>query len=255
MSIPPPTTPVPERVSELAHGRILTPVWQNQLGGVTFRADAGDVRAAASEPVHIKYGPLNPECNMATEAAKMDWLLPHLQGSSLTVPRVLEFGNDATHEWLVTETLPFASAVSSPWISRPEAAVPAAARALRTLHDAVDPRACPFSWSLEDRVAAADAAGVRVPETLRHGPPPARLVVAHGDACVPNTLLAHDGEPAALVDLALMGVADVWADLAAVLWSVDFNYGPGWRQTYLDAYGIELDRERLDFHLEFRKYA
>jgi kanamycin kinase len=79
--------------------------------------------------------------------------------------------------------------------------------------------------------------------------------VAHGDACVPNTLLAHDGEPAALVDLALMGVADVWADLAAALWSVDFNYGPGWRQNYLDAYGIELDRERLDFYLEFRKYA
>jgi kanamycin kinase len=64
-----------------------------------------------------------------------------------------------------------------------------------------------------------------------------------------------DGRPRALVDLALLGVADVWADLAAALWSVEHNVGPGLRQTYLDAYGIELDQEALDFHLEFRRYA
>lgn len=260
MSTPPPDHPVPGRVAELATGRDLIPVWVNALGGVTFRTGGPTVTGSAAPELHIKYGPLNPESSMADEVARMTWLLPRLQGTGLTVPRVVEHGRDSTHEWLVTETLPYASVVSETWLRRPEIAIPAGARALRALHDAVDPATCPFDWSVGARVAAARAAGAEVPDHLRRSPAvepvvDAPMVVAHGDACLPNTLLDERGQPRALVDLALLGVADVWADLAAAVWSVDFNFGPGWRETYLEAYGIELDQDALDFHLELRNYA
>ena len=45
-------------------------------------------------------------------------------------------------------------------------------------------------------------------------PPVDRLVVCHGDACAPNTLLTDDGRWSGHVDLGQLGVADRWADLA-----------------------------------------
>ena len=47
-----------------------------------------------------------------------------------------------------------------------------------------------------------------------HRPRIDRLVVCHGDACAPNTLLHDDGRFAAHVDLGSLGVADRWADIA-----------------------------------------
>ncbi len=81
------------------------------------------------------------------------------------------------------------------------------------------------------------------------GPPPAdRLVVCHGDACVPNTLLDDDGCCVGHVDLGSLGVADRWADLAVATWSTQWNYGPGWEETLLDAYGVGPDGERLRYY-------
>jgi kanamycin kinase len=56
---------------------------------------------------------------------------------------------------------------------------------LRAMHEALPVEACPYSWSAEDR-----------------------LVVCHGDACAPNTLLAEDGHWSGHVDLGLLGTAD-----------------------------------------------
>ncbi len=75
-----------------------------------------------------------------------------------------------------------------------------------------------------------------------------RVVVCHGDACAPNTLLSPEGEPVAHVDLGHTGVADRWADLAIATWSAVWNYGPGWEETLLDAYGIEADPVRTAYH-------
>ena len=47
-----------------------------------------------------------------------------------------------------------------------------------------------------------------------------------------------DGHWSGHVDLGLLGTADRWADLAVATWSTEWNYGPGWEQLLLDAYGI-----------------
>lgn len=79
-------------------------------------------------------------------------------------------------------------------------------------------------------------------------PPVDVLVVCQGDACAPNTLLTDDGAWSGHVDLGAMGAADRWADLAVATWSTVWNYGPGWEQVLLDAYGVAPDDDRTAFH-------
>jgi kanamycin kinase len=83
---------------------------------------------------------------------------------------------------------------------------------------------------------------------LRVAPPVDQLVVCHGDACAPNTLLDDDGTFAALVDLGTLGVADRWADLAVAAWSTEWNYGPGLDTLLYDAYGVHPDPDRIAYY-------
>ena len=55
-----------------------------------------------------------------------------------------------------------------------------------------------------------------------------KLVVCHGDACAPNTLITDDGRWSGHVDLGDLGVADRLANRAIATWSTEWNYGPGW---------------------------
>jgi aminoglycoside phosphotransferase len=68
--------------------------------------------------------------------------------------------------------------------------------------------------------------------------------VCHGDYCLPNVLIA-EGEISGFVDLGELGVADRWSDLATALWSVGHNLGRGWRDAFLDAYGVEPNAGKI----------
>ncbi len=87
-----------------------------------------------------------------------------------------------------------------------------------------------------------------MPDALHDAPPIDALVVCHGDACCPNTLIGDDGSWVAHVDLGALGVADRWADIAVAAMSTEWNYGPGWHDALIAAYGVEPDRERLAFY-------
>lgn len=138
---------------------------------------------------------------------------------------------------------------------------------LRALHEALPVAACPFSWTAEDRLADArhgaasgwlDTAawheihqplGVTGALALAADIPPVdHLVVCHGDACAPNTLLYPDGRWSAHVDFGLLGMGDRWADIAVATWSAEWNYGPGWEALLLDAYGTDPDPVRTRYY-------
>ena len=135
------------------------------------------------------------------------------------------------------------------------------------MHDALPVDSCPFDWSAEYRVADAtrraragqlrpaqwhlEHAALTVEQALvrLNSPPPvARLVVCHGDACAPNTLLDDDGQPSGHVDLGSLGLADQWADLAVATRSTEWNYGPRWTDILLDAYGVGRDDHRINYY-------
>lgn len=234
MSIPDASIGIPARVRALAGEAALTPVWLNGIGGLTFRSDDGRF---------IKWGPLDPEANMRDEAERMRWA-----SRWITAPRVIEQGQDATHEWLVTAALPGRSAVDPRWLAEPRTAVRAVGRALRTMHDSLPVDLCPWTWDPSSRIANAAQRGVVVADDLRTPPPVDVLVVCHGDACMPNTLIGDDGQPLAHVDLAALGVADRWADIAVASMSTEWNVGPGWEDELIEAYGVAPDRERLEYY-------
>lgn len=174
VSIPSADIAVPSVVRELARGATLFPVWENQLGGLTFRTDDGR---------YVKFGPRDAETSFEAEAERLAWA-----GRFTPVPEVLARGGDRTHEWLVTAALSGESAVAPRWITDPATALRAVGEGLRALHDALPVAECPFDWTVSARIANARARGIRVPDDLREPPSVDRLVVCHGDACCPNTL-------------------------------------------------------------------
>jgi kanamycin kinase len=218
---------VPAVVAALAGSDVIRPVWRNQLGGLTFAL--GDDR-------YVKWQPAGTPIDLDAEIERMAWLAP------LTpVPVVLDHGRDDSGPWVLTAALPGTSAVDERWIADPAPAVVAIAQGLRRFHDTVPVESCPFDWSAETRLAAA-------PDVVERPPPVDRLVVCHGDACAPNTLVDAGGRFTGHVDLGQAGVADRWADLAVASWSLDWNFGPGWEDMFFDAYGVDPDPERIDYY-------
>lgn len=234
MSIPADAVEPPAGVIALARGAALEAVWVNGVGGLTYRTD---------DDRYIKFGPRNEESSFSGEAERLEWARTHTP-----VPRVLELGGDATHEWLVTAALSGASAVAPRWLSDPATAVRAVGEGLRALHEALPVDVCPFDWSVPARIANATGRGIRVPDILHEAPPIDRLVVCHGDACCPNTLVGDDGRWTAHVDLGALGVGDRWADVAVAAMSTEWNYGPGWEEPLIEAYGMGPDEQRLAYY-------
>jgi len=90
--------------------------------------------------------------------------------------------------------------------------------ALRLFH-AADAKGCPFT---------GDTSGG---------------ILVHGDACLPNVMF-RDGSLSGFVDLGEMGVGDKEVDLAAAVWSLQYNLGPGHGLNFLRAYGLPHPTER-----------
>jgi kanamycin kinase len=248
------TTPVPDAVRAVAAGRPVRLVWRNELGGLTCAI------GTVSDAIFVKWVPTGCGIDLDQEAVRLAWAAP------LTpVPRVVDQGSDAAGSWLVTAALRGDNAVSNRWKADPVTAVAAIGSGLRALHEALPVESCPFSWSAEDRLADARrraAVGVLEPQDSVHQslgteralqiladqPTLDQLVVCHGDACAPNTLLTEDGHWSGHVDLGALGVADRWADLAVATWSTEWNYGPGWERQLLDAYGVDPDPDRTGYY-------
>jgi kanamycin kinase len=218
VTFPTAPVPVPEAVARIADGREVTAVWLNELGGVTF-AVAGEF---------VKVYPDQHAGLLTAEATRLRWA-----ADFAAVPQVLSTGPG----WLHTAALPGRSAVDPHWIARPLDAARAIGAGLRRLHDALPVDQCPFrapAWVPADAPAAD------------------RLVVCHGDACAPNTIVGDDGLCTGHVDLGDLGVADRWSDLAVATMSLAWNFGSsgGQEAALLEAYGVAPDQERIAYYRE-----
>jgi kanamycin kinase len=215
MTIPAGPLTVPNIVVDAAEGRDVTAVWVNELGGTTFSLGGEEF---------VKVYPDAHAALLVREEERMRWAIGYHP-----VPRVLSSGAG----WLRTAVLPGRSAVDPHWVARPRTATRALGEGLRHLHDALPVADCPFgapSW------IPADA------------PPADLLVVCHGDACPPNTLIGDDAVWTGHVDLSDLGVADRWADLAVAASMLEADFEPGLEAEFLDAYGIDADEERMAYY-------
>ena len=238
MTFPPSPPPVPAVVSRFANGREVRAVWVNEDGGVTFRL--GSAVPGAADREFIKVADAGTT-DFAGETLRLRWA-----GAYVTVPRVLGRGIADDCAWLRTAALPGRSAVHPRWLASPDVAVRAIGAGLRTLHDRLPVPSCPFDWSVTSRLSMLSPAGRA---RLGEPPPVDRLVVCHGDACAPNTLVDDDGRSCGHVDFGELGVADRWADLAVATLSLGWNYpGRDWEAEFFSAYGVQPDPARIDYY-------
>ncbi|WP_307806959.1 aminoglycoside 3'-phosphotransferase [Naasia sp. SYSU D00057] len=224
---------VPLAVARVAGGPV-EPVWRSSEGGLTFRLTGGR---------YAKWAPAGTPLDLAAERDRMLWAGPFAR-----VPTPLALLRDEEGSCLVTTALPGRSAVHERWLAEPATAVRAIGAGLRALHEALPVQDCPFDWSVAERLERARRSGLRPDSALEEAPTIDRLVVCHGDACAPNTLLDDAGQWSGHVDLGTLGVADRWADLAVASWSTAWNYGDDWTGALLEAYGIDRDEERLRYY-------
>ncbi len=148
---------VPRAVLRVAAGRAVQPVWQNEVGGLTFKVLGG------MAPVFVKWQPAGANVDLAAEAERLEWA-----GLFTPVPSVLGSGEDEEGEWLVTTEVPGQSAVSRQWRADPASAARAIGEGLRAFHSLPVAR-CPFSWSVEG------PAGGRAPPGRGGAPGPGPL--------------------------------------------------------------------------------
>jgi aminoglycoside phosphotransferase len=144
--------------------------------------------------------------DLAGERDRLAWL-----AGRWPVPEAIGFFHEAGDDWLLTREIP-GVAMSHPsagWA--PERAAAMLGEILRGLH-ATDASDCPFG-------------------TRKRG-----HVLIHGDYCLPNVLVS-EGRLSGLVDVGGSGLGNPEADLAAGVWTLQYNYGPGFARTFLDAYG------------------
>jgi len=161
----------------------------------------------------VAYLKLAPD--MRDERDRLAWA-----AGKLLVAEVLGFRPGSDADWLLTSGLSGEPLSNPEHTARPERLVIRLADALHRVH-ALDPHSCPF------------------------GEPSPDDVVVHGDACLPN-FLATDDELTGYVDLGDLCRAPVEIDLAAAVWSLQYNLGPGWGAPFLAAYGWPNDEETVE---------
>ena len=249
--------PLPEPLRARYADWRLTPIFTARDPTVVARLDGADGRChyvkvlRGDEPIPVR-----------AEVERLRWACAR----GVPVPQLLDWSVGGPIEWMVTDGIDAVSGVEPELLAQPELLVPALARGLRRLHDT--PAAeCPFDFRLDvalEQVARRVAAGLVVPardfhpehaaltpeaalDRLRRDRPRSEEpVLSHGDPCFPNYLL-RDGEVVAYVDIAEMGLADRWSDVAVASWSTTWNVGPGFDDLFVEAYGLRPDRDRLAY--------
>jgi kanamycin kinase len=157
--------------------------------------------AGKSGAVYVKRA-----ANLEGERDRLVWL-----HGRLPVPELVGFFHAAGDDWLMTRELKGVP-LYHPSVGWPPSLVARVfGEILRSIH-ASDATGCPFG-------------------VARRG-----HVLVHGDYCLPNVLVS-EGELSALVDVGAVGVGDPRQDLAAGVWTLQYNFGPGHAREFLDAYG------------------
>lgn len=230
-------------------------VYSYDSGSATYRLDRN------GEARYLKVARADLEPGIRSEVPRMKWA-----AGRLPVPRVIDDGFIDDVEWLLTAAIPGDPATHPSLVADPRTLVPLLALGLRAFHD-TPTHECPFDFRLDaaltvvrDRVARGrvdparhfhpEHRGLTVERALERLETMRRrgedVVVCHGDYCLPNVIV-EAGRVNGYVDLGELGLADRWWDLASATWSVTWNLGPGWEETFLRAYGVEPDPERTAY--------
>ncbi len=161
--------------------------------------------------------------DLAGERDRLRWL-----EGRWPVPEVLGFFHESGDDWLLTREVRGVPMFHPSVGWEPARVAGMLGEILRDLH-ATDVADCPFGEKKKGNV------------------------LIHGDYCLPNVLI-HEGTFSAVVDVGRTGLGSPEVDLAAAVWTLQYNFGKGFARDFLDAYGWPPMSEPAIEKLR-RKYA
>ena len=161
--------------------------------------------------------------DLAGERDRLAWL-----AGRWPVPQVVGFFHDVGDDWLVTREIPGVPMYHPSIGWEPGRVATKLGEIVRVLHS-VDATGCPFGVSKRGHV------------------------LIHGDCGLPNVLV-QDGQLSGLVDVGQSGLGNPEDDLAAGVWTLQYNFGKGFARPFLDAYGWPPMTDQAIEKLR-RKYA
>jgi aminoglycoside phosphotransferase len=156
--------------------------------------------AAGGKAVYVKRA-----AHLEGERDRLAWL-----AGRWPVPEAIGFFHELGDDWLISREVRGVPMYHASVGWAPDRVAATLGEILRGLH-ATDASGCPF--------------GEKKPGH----------VLVHGDYCLPNVLV-EDGKLSGLVDVGLAGLGNPEIDLAAGVWTLQYNYGRGFARTFLDAY-------------------
>lgn len=160
--------------------------------------------------------------DLGGERDRLAWLR-----GRLPVPEVVGLYHAAGDDWLITREIAGVPLYHASVGWSPEVVARVFGEILRAIHG-TDATGCPF------------------------GIPRRGHVLIHGDYCLPNVLVSQ-GKLSGLIDVGDTGLGDPRQDLAAGVWTLQYNFGKGFARDFLDAYGApsmtdqEIERLRRKY--------
>jgi aminoglycoside 3'-phosphotransferase II len=251
-----PVPSIPNELRALIHGYDFVQETIGKSGDTVFRLERRNCPSLIA-----KVSGRTTRARLREEAARLKWL----GASGILAPRVLHLSSSDVHDWLVMDCLPGTNAAVAN--DSPAIVVRQVAEALAGLH-ALNPNTCPFDETLVAKFARAEAniqmglvdegdfddehrgktANALFHELRLLRPDSEDIVVAHGDATLPNMMI-EAGRFSGFVDCGKAGRCDRYQDISLACRSIKINLGAVWIAPFLQAYGLNsIDEQRSRFY-------
>ncbi|MCM3745163.1 aminoglycoside 3'-phosphotransferase [Sporosarcina luteola] len=247
---------VPSSLSKLTKGFSWEPITIGHSEAMTFLLKGPQTNQ------YLKVQPIHSVEHLFDEKEKLEWL-----EGKLPVPRVLFYGKDEAHEYLLMSEVKGVNASDQSHRDDLPSMLESLGTGLKTIHR-VRIDNCPFIQSMDVKLVEAknrveqgwvdedDFDEVRkgrkaidlFEELIAKRPLNEEFVFTHGDYCLPNVIMEKQGV-SGFIDWGRAGLSDKYQDLALAIRSITSNFGKEFVPFFLAGYGMrELDESRVAFY-------